>query len=304
MYGSRGHGTSLPDTAQTDTNIKKPNVFLSVLLCVFAFFFMLIFIILAVVRSLGVGHIIRNTDIVGILEEATVGEHTYYIVDQINGLPFNDVEVTLHDIEAFIQREAVTDELDVILDGYTTALILGNLDHHVTTEDIVNMARNLEQEFYELFDHRLTEDDYEHLAMTLDDIMDFSSLSIDGIMQDFDVDVTIPMILLSPVLIWSVAIVSIALLVLIFIQRRKNIADASLFTGIPIAFSGVVAFFAGLFLGARPEVLGDMAQRFARFIEDPVRLVTQYGFAFAAVGVTVIIVAFIFRSVAPRTDVV
>jgi len=243
---------------------------------------------------------------VEIIEDASLGEHTYYIVDQINGLPFSDVEVDLHDVEEFIKRKAVTDEIDIIIDGYTMAFVFGNLDHHVTTEDVVKLARRLEPEFYDFFGHRLTEEDFEYLAMTLDDILDFDSLSIDGIMQDFDIDrslVTIPIVLLSPVLIWSVGLLSVALLVLIVILRRRNIADAFLSVGIPIALSGIIAFIAGLFIGSNTEMLGDTAQRFTRFIEDPVYLITQYGFAFAAVGVTISLVAFVFKYVAPRKNV-
>jgi len=290
----------MPNELQNNTD-KNPNAVLSVLLCILAMLLMCTFIALAIIRSLGVGHIIRNTDIVGIIEDATLGEHTYYIVDTINGLPFNDTEVTLHDIEDFLKREAVTDELDIIIDGYTMAFIMGNLAHHVTTDDIVNMARNLKPEFYDLFGHHLTEDDFEYLAMTLDDIMDFDSLSIDGIMQDFDVDLSIPMILMSPALIWLAGIFSVLVLALIFIQHRRNIAAASLAVGIPIALTGLMAFIAGLIIGARPEILGERALRFSRFIEDPVYLITQYGFVFMAVGVTILIIAFIFKSVAPRS---
>jgi len=279
----------------------KPGIFISILLSVIAVISICAFTVLLVIRSLGVGHIIRNTDILGILEDASMGEHSYYIVDQINGLPFSETEVTLYDIEEFIKREPVTDEINRIVDGYTTAFILGNLDHHVTQNDVVVAARNIEPELHDFFDHRMTEDDFHYLAQTLDDILDFRSLSIEGLMLDFDVDMTIPLILLSPVLLWAVGVFSALLLAIIFLLRKRNIPIASLSVGIPIAVSGLISFVAGLYAAANPEVLGEAAIRFSRFIEDPVQLLTQYGMILAIAGVVIIIASLVIKIVVGRS---
>jgi len=279
---------------------EKPNAFLSALLYIVTIVSICAFIGLSVLRSLGVGHVIRNTDILSILEDAAVGEHTYYIVDQVNGLHFNNNEVTLEDINDFIQSEAVSDEIGSIIDDYANAFILGNPDHHITTDDIVSIARNLEPELYEFFDHRMTDEDFEHLASTMDDILDFDSLNVSGLMEDLDVDLSVPLILISPMLIWSVGILCVLLLAAIFILRRGNPADAALAVGIPIAFSGLIIFVAGVYIGAYPEALGETAQRFARYLEDPAHLLSQQGFTYAAVGVTIIIISFMAGKVAQR----
>jgi len=284
---------------QADTH-KAPNAVLSVVLCVLAVFLMFIFIVLMVVRSLGVGHIIRHTDIMEIIEVSTVGFHPEDIVDQINELPFSDFEVSIRDIEEFIKHEAVTGELESILDAYAMAFILGNLDHHLTADDIVDIARTLEPEIHEFFDHRLTEEDFDVLAVTLDDIVDFSSLSIDVIMEEVDVDLTVPFILISPALIWVVGILSAALLVIIFLRRRRNPADASLAVGIPVLVTGIIAIIAGFLIRASTADLGGAFLDFPGLIEAPAQSMSQYGFVFAGVGAAIIVIAYIFMSIAPR----
>jgi len=258
------------------------------------------FIGLLVLRTLGVGHIIRNTDIIYYMEDALVDEHTYYIVDQVNNLPFNNNEVTLEDVEDFIKNEAVSNEIGSIVDGYANAFIMGNHDHHVTTDDIVEMARNLEPEFRDFFDHRMTDSDFDQLAMTLDDILDFDSLTVNGLMEDFDVDLSIPLILISPTLLWSVGILCLLLLATIYVIRKGNPADASLAVGIALTISGLIAFVGGVFVGANPGVLGETAERYYWYLEEPAHQVSQFGFAFAAVGALIIIISIMYSKVAQR----
>ena len=283
-----------------NNDYEKPNTVLSALLYILTTASLCVFIALIVLRSLGVGHVIRNTDILSYLEEASAGEHTYYIVDQINNLPFSNTEVTLWEVEQFVQNEAVTDEIGTILDGYANAFVMGNHDHHVTTGDIVKMARNLEPEFSEFFDHRMTESDYEQMANTLDDILDFNSLTVSGLMEDFDVDLSVPLVLISPALMWAVGTLCVLLLAAIFILRKDNLADASLATGIPLVASGLLTFIGGLYIGTHPEIFGDVLQRYSRFIDDPAHLLSQYGFLFAAVGILIIIISFMLRKVAQK----
>jgi hypothetical protein len=286
-----------------ENTYKAPNAVLSVLLCVFAVVFICVFIVLTVVRSLGVGHIIRHTDIVEIIEESTIGFHPEQIVDQINELPISDVDVSLEDIEEFIKLEVVTNELDNILDAYAMAFIMGNFDHQITADDIVDIARRLEPELYDVFGYRLEEEDLEFLAAALDEVIEFDTLSIYSIMEEFDADLTVPFLLISPALVWAVGIAAAVLLVIIFLRKRKSPVDASLAVGIPIALSGLMIFLTGLVIGSNPTMLGNSSLQFVRLVEYPIQLATRYGMVFTAVGVAIIVVAFIFKSVAPRTDV-
>jgi len=298
---SAGRGNKSSSSAPYDPygnyrSYTKPNSVLSGLLYFLTILSLCFFIALMVLRSTGVAHIIRSTDVYGLLLSATDSEdYQYYIEHQINSLHFNEQELELFDVAVFIQRETVSNEIGGIVDEYATALVLGNLDHHVTTDDIIRVARNLEPDLNELFDHRMTDADYEHLAATLDDIMDFDSLSVSGLMEDLDMDLTIPFTIISPVLFWSVGGLCLLLLIIIFIIRKHNTAEASLAVGIPITISGLLAFLAGTLISAYPGVLCSAAQRFSNYLDRPVYLLTQYGFIFAAIGVLIIFVSFLFR---------
>jgi hypothetical protein len=279
---------------------KKPNAVLSVILNVLAFLGICIFIVLLTVRSFGVGHIIRNTDILGILEDFSTGEHAYYITDQINNLPFNEREVILYDIEGFIKREAVTDEIDRIIGGYATALMFGNLSHHVTVEDIIISARNIEPELHDFFDHHMTDEDFYNLAHTLDDIMDFSSLDIRGIMMDLDMDFDmnmspLPLILLSPVFLWVIGLLSAVLLLVLFLLHKHNIAAAILSTGIPVAVAGLISYGTGTLVGSRLIFADGEPIGFSRYLDEPVQLFSQLGLITAAVGVAVLVVSLVVK---------
>jgi len=279
---------------------KKPSLILSVLLSVVAIFGICFFIALLTVRSFGVGHIIRNTDILGALEDFSTGEHAYYIVDQVNGLPFSETEVTLYDIEEFIKREHVTDEIERIVGGYATALMLGNLGHHITVDDIIIAARNIEPELHDFFDHRMTDDDFYRLAQTLDDILDFDSLSLEGILLDLDMDISpLPLILLSPVLLWVVGLLSAGILLILFLLRKSNIAAAMFSAGLPVFLSGLISFGAGTLVRAQFETADGEPVQFSRFLEDPVHLFTQLGLITAIAGVAIIVVSLVVRLVRP-----
>jgi hypothetical protein len=277
---------------------KKPNVILSVILGILAILGICFFIALLTVRSFGVGHIIRNTDVLGILEDFSTGEHAYYIIDQVNGLPFNETEVTLYDIEEFIKREEVTDEIDRIVDGYATALMLGNFGHHLTVDDIITAARNIAPELNDFFEHSMTDDDFQRLAQTLDDIMDLNSMSLEGIIEDLDMDMSpLPLILLSPALLWVVGLISGGLLLVLFLLRKRNIAAAILSVGTPIILSGLISLGAGTFVTSRLEAADGEQVWFSRFLEDPVQLFTQLGLITAVAGAVIIVVSLVVRLV-------
>lgn len=275
---------------------------LSVLLCVLSIILMCSFIILMVIRSIGVGHIIRSINVVEIIEETNIGLHPSYIVDQINELYFVDVEVSLYDIEEFIRREAVANELDNIVNAYAMAFMFGNHDYYITVDEIVDIARRLEPELYESFGYRLAEEDLGLLTITLDDMIDFDVLSIEGIMEELNVDLTVPLVLISPVLIWVVGIVTTALLVFIFLLKRKTPISASLAVGIPITLAGLLTLITGLVIGFNPTILGDTSLQFVRLVERPIHLMTRYGLIFTAVGATILIVTYILKRVTQRTE--
>jgi len=248
-------------------------------------------------RTANIPHIIQQTDFVGILDSVAVGEHSYYIVDQLNALPFHGVRINLYDVDHFIRTDTVSHEIGNIINEYAREFSAGNLDHHLTTDDVINASRNLEPEFNEFFGHQMTDADREMLAMRLDDIIDFSSLSVSGIMYDLDVGMTVPRAILSSSLSWVVGLISALFLLLIFLIRIRSIPNAILATGVPIVIAGCIVYAIGLFIGAVPAMFGSTIQNILSFLNGPVQLITRYGLNFIIIGVVVIAVALVLKVV-------
>jgi len=282
--------------------VEPPSSALSALLSILTVVSLCIFIFLLVIRTANAATIIQRTDVLGVLAETEFAEHSYYITNQLNGLHFHDEELTLEDIEEFIKRDAVSNEIGGVIDGYARAFIEGDLEHHLTTNDIVDIARNVEPELQELFDHRLTEADLERLAEALDDVIDFDSFKVGYIIEDFELDMTIPNLFLGSTLRWIFGLFSLALLAIIFILRRGNIADALLGVGLPIIISGLLSFACGMLMGSSPELFGETFYALSKFLDGPIYLITQYGFAFAAVGATLIVVSIVINTASPKVD--
>jgi len=255
-----------------------------------------------VLRTANAATIIQRTDVLGVLADSGFAEHSYYITNQLNSLYFHDEELTLEDIEEFIKHDAVSNEIGGVIDDYAKAFVRGDLDYYITIDEIVDIARNIEPELQELFDHRLTEEELEHLAEALDDVIDFEGFKVGYILEDFELDMTIPNLFLGSTLRWFVGIITLALLVVIFILRRGNIADALMGVGLPVIVSGLLSFACGILMGASPEIFGETFFALSRFLDGPIYLLTQYGFAFAAVGVTLVVVSIVITSASPKAD--
>jgi len=269
----------------------RPNIFLSFILYLFTTLFIFSFILLLVLRSAGVSNVIQNTDILYYLEDVAVDGHDYYIVDQFNNMPFSNTELTLVDIEDFIKTDAVTNGINSIVEGYAQAFAMGNLEHHVTMDEVIGIANDLHDEISAAFDHNMTDEDIEYLVERLDDLLDFNSLTIGGLMDDFEMDMSIPLLLLSPALRWLIGSLCVFLLIAIFALRKDNIPEASFAVGIPIVLAGVAAFITGMILDSVSHTPDSFFQRFERFLEAPVTQIMQLGFAFTAAGVLIIIIA-------------
>jgi len=274
---------------------RRPNALLMALLNLCTVFSMCVFMSLLVVRTANVPHIIRETNFVEILEIVAVGEHSYYIVDQINALPFHNVHINLYDIDTFVRTEAVSNEIGALLGLYAAAFADGDLDYHITSHDVVDMTRNMDPELQWLFGHTMTDADRYALAERLDDIVDFSSLSVAGLMYDFDVGMTIPRALLSSSLLWAVGLISASFLLIIFLLHVRSIPDATLAIGLPIVFSGLIMFGIAMLIGFIPSLFGHTIQVILSFLDGPVQLITQYGLRFATVGIIIVVGSLILK---------
>jgi hypothetical protein len=273
-------------------NVRRANGFLSVILSILLFLFSCVFIILLVLRFENAAVIIRNTDILEILDDTEI---SYYIVHQLNGLPFNDSELDFSDVEEFIRSDAVSNEIGDVVDRYARALARGDFDYHLTTDDILDISKNLEPELQDLFDHHMTEADHEHFARTLDDIVDFEGFSVGGVIDEIGIDGAIPFISVSHYLLWGVGILCVVLLLLIFLHHRGRFADAFKNAGIPIMLSGFVFLAVWLVFDVYPQMFGDTVYNLARFTGGLTYLIMRYGITLAVAGILSITISIVLK---------
>jgi len=265
----------------------RANVFLSIILSALMFILTCVFIVLLVLRVGNVANVIRNTEITEILYETEI---SYYILNQLNTLPFNDSWIELSDVENFIRSDAVSNEIGNVAEAYVNAIIEGNLDYYPTSGDIVLIVQNLEPELHQLFDHQMTDADYEHLAVILDDIIDFEGISVGYIVEDVGIDMKLLRLAVSPVLLWGAGILCAITILFTFLLQWRRIPDAFLFTGVPIMLSGLLCYAAGAILAFYPYLLGDTVFRLSRFAGGLTPLIIRHGVAFAVAGVLIIVV--------------
>ena len=229
--------------------------------------------------------VIMNTEITEIFDDT---DFAYYIVSQLESLPFHDTEISLSDVESFLQSRAVANEISVVAGRYTRAFTRGDMDYYLTTDDIFEIAQNMDEQLYDLFNHNLTEDDYRLFAQRIDDIMDFGGLTVGDIVydigNDFGIGSTMLYLVVSPFLLVITGIICAVILVLMYMRSRGKGVNAFLSACIPISLSGFVYLVAGVVLGYFPHLLGDRLYRFARFADGVAVLVIRYGLGLIGIG--------------------
>jgi len=265
---------------------RRANVFLKIVLSVLMFILTCVFIILLVLRVGNLAHVIRNMEITEILDDTEI---SYYILSQINSLPFNDAWLELPEVEEFIRSDAVSNEIGNIAGAYADAIIKGDLDYHLTSGDVVLIMQNLEPELSHLLNHQMTQADNEHLAVVLDDIIDFEGLSVGDIVEDVGIDLKLLRLAVSPVLLWGAGILCVITLLFTFLLHWGRIPDALLFTGVPIMLSGLVCFTPGAIFAFYPHLLGDTLSNLLKYAVGLALLIVWHGIAFAVAGVLIIV---------------
>ena len=251
------------------------------------------FIILLVVRNANIARVtkemILDIDVAMVLENF---DDTHYLINQINDLHFHDKIIYYSDVDLFVKTDAVAAEIGDVFERYARALAAGDLDYHITSIDVVNHSKNVEAELHALFGFEMTKDDIEYLADTLDDILDFNSLSISGLAEDFDLDITTPTFIMSTALLWITGLICIVLLTVVILLCKRNLPIAFLNAGILVTLSGLIAFIAGLWFDSSLESLSYSVNRFIIHLEGPANLMSQYGFIFSAIGILITVISF------------
>ena len=281
---------------------RRANIFLSIVLSVLMFILTCVFILLLVLRVGNVANVVRNTEIAEILYDT---ELSYYIQYQLYSLPFNDAWFDLSEVEDFIRSDAVSNEIGNVAGAYVDAIIRGDYDYHLTTGDIVHIMQNLEPELNHLFDYQMTQADYEHLAVILDDIIDLEGFSVGYVIEEVGIDIKLLRLAVSPVLLWGAGILCAITVLFIFLLHAGRIPDAILFTGFPIMLSGLVYIAAWAILAFYPHILGDTLSGLLRYAGGLLRLILWHGIAFTAAGVLIVAASRVLNRVKagkPRRD--
>jgi len=256
--------------------------------------FVLSFVLIAllILRPGNASGVIKNTDISGILKDTDIA---YYMEHQLNGLPFNETQIDLYDIEDFIKTDAVTNEIVGVINRYSRALTNRNLDYFLTAYEIFEISSNLGPEFYDLFGHHMTETDYRLFAAVLDDILDFGGLSAGDIIDELNIGTVIPYLILTSYLLWGVILLFAAAIIVIYLRNREMYSNVFLIAGIPVLLSGLIYLTSGILLGSFPEVLGGRLYSYARVAAGAVNIIITLSIIFTALGVLSIVVYCILR---------
>jgi len=287
--------------------IRRPNIYISILLCAILFLFSCAFTALQVLRLDNAAYIIRNTDISWFTEDPRV---PYYIEHQLSGLPFHETEISVADVEDFIKTRAVSRGISSVIDRYAGALAKGNYDYYLTTDEIFDISKSIEPELNDLFSHQMTDDDHERLARTMDDIVGFRGLSVGDILYDAgpDIERTIPFLAFSPYLLVIAGLLGVITLCIIFLHHSKKISGAFLYAGIAFTLSGLVFLTVWVIYDFDPQLYiyalyalvlftGEFAWGLAGGLaEGLVSIVMWYGIGLTSAGVLSVAAYFVLRS--------
>jgi len=261
-------------------------------LCIVLFASTCVFSALLLLRADFLPLIIRDIDITEVLEDTEIA---YYIVNQLNSLPFNDTEVDMSDLQEFIQTEAVSNELGNVFSEYARALGVNDLEFHLTTNDVLRIVQNLEPEIHDLFDHRMTETDYLILTRTLDDILDFEGMKVSGIIYDAEIDIVVPRLLFSPLLLWGVGILILVTGCILVLVNSKSIPRAFLLFGITTMISGFLYLMTGVIFSTYPDLLSGTLRTLSRLTGAMMHFVIRCGIVLTAIGATSIVAYLVCR---------
>jgi hypothetical protein len=255
------------------------------------------------IRAENAAGIIKRIDISAIIGDS---DFSYYILRQLNGLPFTETRVRFPDLEEFVKTDAVANEISGVIKDYSIALARGNLDYYLTTEKMVSIMQNIEPELHELLDHHMTEADKEHMARVIDDVIGFSAFTVGDVILDadnFGIDSKILYLFMTPYLLWGVGTICIAIFLIIFWINRSKFENIFLFGGIPIALSGLLFVTIAMALRYYMHVLPDIVNiPFTRYaytgITDGVtHLLLSHGIAFAIAGIVFVIAYFVIKPI-------
>lgn len=285
------------ERTQPAESARPANSFISTLLGFLMFVLVCVFILLLAIRTVDTARLIQNTDIAGVLQEEGMSN---LIVDQINRLPFVETVVDINDVDEFIRNETVSQEIGRVLENYLEAFAEGDLDHHITQNEVMYIVRSLEPELSDMLNFEMTDADYEYLSSVLDAVLDFSEFSIGNIADQTNVNLAIPQIAISGNLIIIVGILCVAILLLMVLHHRRSPSDVFKSAGVPIMFSGVMCFLLGFIVRSSTHMLGVVFHRISVLLSGTVSSVLTFSLYAAGLGAAFVVIHIILRATRAR----
>jgi len=276
-----------------NSDIKKKKIKpVSYVLSILLFILTCVFTGMLMIRAGNATVIIRYNDFLEFIEET---EYAYYIVNTLNGFPFNEAYIDFETVEEFLNTEAVSNEINSVIDMYAEALARGDLDFHLSSDDVFYIVLNLEPEISELFDHQMTIEDSDNLTRMIDDILGFDSLSVGGILEDFGLGTTLPFLFVSPYVLIFVGVLCFAIIMILFWINKNAIAGVFPAVGIPVMLSGLLFLILWLMIDRYPQLLGEAFSWYASLTGGIAFLAMRYGTITLIAGFVFSLLYFVFK---------
>lgn len=260
---------------------------LTFLICVIALLLISIFTFFAVMRPDNAETFVDLTNISRVLEETGVYRDISSVLEQFpEHIP--DSPVSPAQIEEFIRRDNVSGEISEIVGGFLYAFSRGDLDHHITSDDLVAMARQLAPDIESQFGYAMTEQHFTIIQDTLDDI-NMDMLSVARVYEETDLNPNVVSAVFSIYPLLITGTLSVIALLFIFIINIRRISRAVSAVGFTFIFAGIIFFPLGLILLMSPQVLGDVFYIAARLFGGPATFLALFGVAYLVVGIVMAI---------------
>ena len=218
----------------------------SIVFGLFIFVFILAFIGLLAARPESAVKVFEKADITWLLNDTGVGDA---IIDGLNSSGLISFNVTADTINRLIKRENVSTQVGRVVEEYARAISEGNYDYYLNSEDIENFIRAIAPDIRVVFNVSLTDYDFNAIAYSVNRAVNLEDYSIGKLLGETGMDSTAPYILLSVYPPIVIGFLIVLMIFDVFLLHRCRIRTAFLFSGIPIALSGLTCFIAGLLLG-------------------------------------------------------
>jgi hypothetical protein len=240
----------------------------------------------------------QQTDLTWILEESGLGEE---IIREINADTNSNIVVDIYDIEEFLRRSAVSEQLGAIIEGYIRALSEGNLNYSITSREVASVLRSIAPDIQDQFGYSLTRENVDAIVNSLDEHIDLRELRVDNLLRTADLDITVPFLIFSVYPLIIVGILCTLVIFNIFLLHRRRVRTAFIAAGIPIMLSGLLFTSTGFLLSILPGWLGSIeTQNMGTITVGIARLIMLHGSVCFAVGVVSLVAFFVLRNVGNR----